>query len=158
RPRRRATAPHVGWHARGRVGVLHLGGMGESRRRRRHHGDTRRAAGDRRVLRAYTMNPNPVFYDWVARYYDVVYAQIDFEAITAQWQQLLTDLGLIRRGEAHDQRTLLDVGCGLGDALVAWGRAGFAVYGLDSSRTMIDTATERAQKCLSRQHTVGFFH
>lgn len=86
-------------------------------------------------------NPNPDCYELLAPYYEEIYANIDADETVRQWWQLLRESQLVT--EHPERLRLLDIGCGPGWQLKAWRELGFAVSGVDSSPTLLDSARER---------------
>jgi SAM-dependent methyltransferase len=78
-------------------------------------------------------------YSLYGRYYDTVYSWRDYED---ECQTLDARL----RNSSNPPRTLLDLGCGTGTHAVLLAGLGYSVLGLDSSKTMIEQAREKARR------------
>ncbi|MGV8168938.1 MAG: class I SAM-dependent methyltransferase [Candidatus Nanoarchaeia archaeon] len=85
-------------------------------------------------------------YDLLARQF--MNASLDFNDITRQLMYSYIDV------ESLENKKVLDVGCGYGQDLDLFSRAGAEVYGIDISRKLISLARE---KCPVAKLTVGTF-
>lgn len=84
-------------------------------------------------------NPNPLCYELLAPYYGAIYDRIDADETVRQWWQLLVEAKLVV--DSPEALRLVDIGCGPGWQIKAWCELGFTAVGLDSSPTLLASAT-----------------
>ena len=89
-----------------------------------------------------------VFDEQYARYYDLLYADKDYQAETDYVA------GVIR---SHNgvARSVLDLGCGTGRHAELLAEKGFDVHGIDQSEAMIDRARARCRNAAKLSFSVG---
>jgi SAM-dependent methyltransferase len=84
-------------------------------------------------------NPNPGCYELLAPFYEDIYERIDADETVRQWWQLLVEAKLIV--DLPEALRLVDIGCGPGWQIKAWSELCFTAVGLDSSPTLLASAT-----------------
>lgn len=84
-------------------------------------------------------NPNPACYERLAPFYEDIYGRIDADATVRQWWQLIVEANLL--ADPPEGLRLVDIGCGPGWHMKAWRELGFTVVGIDSSPTLLASAT-----------------
>ncbi|MFQ6107463.1 MAG: class I SAM-dependent DNA methyltransferase [Thermoplasmata archaeon] len=77
-------------------------------------------------------------YDRWARYYDLIYEGLNYEAHCDILRSMFRKLGV------PDDGRVLDLGCGTGGHSIPLARGGYRVTGVDHSRAMVEMASEKA--------------